>query len=765
MSHNVARRVKLTSKLLRQPSLSTARRTLHSTPPSHLAAAFGQPPLIDLGPATRITRGDPVQKLRQRRFDDLDVILAQENPPSGQVWGRYVDLLSAVEPNQIPLETHQQVLRKCTLSPADARKDLYARIVAKKRGRAPHIHEMRYQAIINNMREAGYTPDVEDYHFILEQFAAVGHQVGALQVLQEMKSLKLERNHKTYGFCLMALAHRLTLPIYAAQQHQMVQGISQICVKLVNEMWDDRIPATAFNIDLTLRILKETMDYQAFHKFLRITYGIDLSYPDRPPLEYWDKDPSAAAHDSGAEVRSPPVQHPFSTAALNSTLDFLGRIGNITKLIQAFEVLTTPLPSTAVANPESAYADDADEDFGVHNPLVTPYTPPHVEPNTTTYHLMIKWLSRHGRPVLARHYLVAAMYHDRDVDRHLRGQCLLKPEGEILAPQLGLTEYIFLPIIGIASRDKDAELLRNLRDKLHKALRRKRVDIEYYTEIRRQWRAGVVIASMDDGAARAASNEGAVSEAVEDAEVDIASTDNGSADAASNASAVSEAVDDSSADVPPEPAPASESEELSSSSSDPTTSSAQDHLQEVPYEPVPEFDPEEEAVQRVRDKPFDIDFHLALLHRDKAELEALERRTTDSLGRKVQRIKERLGRRVWKEKDVYLRTVDTRTRLSRSTWKEIVQFRTTRAVPELGEPTSRRRAQAPPGFVAAQQGFFTPSSSWADRLSRPSAPAAEMQDESAATSAASSGIVSPAEASSEPSVTTTDVKDTATTSS
>ena len=685
---------------------------------------------MDLEGAPTTSR-NPVERLRRRRYEDLDVILAQEKPIPAQVWGRYLDLLSMVGPEQIPLETHQAVLRKSTMTPAEWRKDVYRRLEAKKRPRSPHIHEARYQAVISNIREAGYQPEAEDYHFILEQFAAVGHHVGALQVLQELSHLKLQKTHKTYGLCLMALSHRLTLPIYHTERDRMVQTMTRICLKLVNDMWTNQVPITSFNVDLTLRVLKETMDFQAFQRLLRVAYGIDLAYPDRPPLEYWDK--TATADNSASDVQNPPVQQPFSTSALNSTLDFLGRIGNISKLVQAFEVLTTPLPTHAVASPESPYADDADEDFGVNDPFITPYISPHAEPNTTSYQLMIKWLSRANCAPLARHYLLQVMEQDRLVDRHLRGECLLKGKGEILAPHLGITHYMFLSILGEANRNKDLEMLRFVLIKIRTALRRKRVDIEYYTEIQKMWRA-------EEDAAR-----------------------EGPRDAAPHVDPTLEVSSELAAKSQPSSAESTSAPvsltAISSRRSSSASSSAPEPLIEVPYQPVPE--PElAELFQYRREKIFDVDLHLAILQRDKTQIAQLERRALDTLGRTVQRVKEGLGRRIWSERDVYLRSVDRRTRLSRGTWREIVRFRATRAVTVREEELkvhSYRRPQGQQGHIAAQQGFFTPSDpSWAERLQRRSSPANATQD--AVTATASSEIVPLADASSGPSVTTADVE-------
>ena len=673
MSRNVARRLKL-SKLLRPPAAAQPKRTLHASTSCHFAATLGS--LVDQAETPpAVPRLNAVERLRRRKAQDLEVVLERDRSTPAEVWGMYVDLLSVADPQDVPLETHQRVLRKSTLSPAASRADLYRRMEMKKRPRVPHIHEVRYQTIINNMQEAGYEPQVEDYHFVLEQFAAVGHHVGALQVLQEMTHNGLQTTHRTYGLCLMAICHRLSLPVWHLEKERMVEAMSKICHKLVNDMWTEKIPVTSFNVDLTLRILKETTDYEAFEKLLRMAYGIDLSFPDRPPLEFWDRSQRNDASES--DVWSPPVQQSFSTSALNTTIDFLGRSGNVSKLIQAFEVLTTPLPTPALANPDSSYADDADEDFGINDPGVAPYTPPHAEPNTTSFSLLIKWLSRHGRAPLARHYLVHVMEQDRLVDRHLRGECLRKRKGEILAPHLGLTQYMFLPILGEANRDGNVEMLRFVLRKIRRALRRKRLDIGFYTTIQRQWDAELQQAAED-----------AVEAAVASHSVETPATPSFPAPTATASKTY----------------PASFPESI-------------DTVTRVPYEPVPE--PSTPTGPPI--KLFDVSLHLSILRRDLFHLEELEKRAMDTLGRKAQRLKERLGRRIWAEKDVYLRSQGRRLRLSRPFWREKVHFSETRAVPPREQQRMRRHAtqvHMQPGAVAAQRGFFTPSSPWAERLRR-----------------------------------------------
>ena len=104
-------------------------------------------------------------------------------------------------------------------------------------------------------------------------------------------------------------------------------------------------------------------------------------------------------------------------------------------------------------------------------------------------------------------------------------------------------------------------------------------------------------------------------------------------------------------------------------------------------------------------KLFDIYKHLSILQRDRVQLEEFEQYITNILGRNSQRVKERLGRRVWAKQDIYLRSAGLRTRISRIGWRQIVNFRPTPAHQQ--EPEQPSETEGGPGHVAAFRGFFT----------------------------------------------------------
>ncbi|EGO01752.1 hypothetical protein SERLA73DRAFT_48258, partial [Serpula lacrymans var. lacrymans S7.3] len=351
--------------------------------------------------------------LRQQKYHDLEDSVGRDFPNPSRVWSYYTDLLGYLEFEHLPLEIHQAVLRKCVPSTNVLRGAMARRMAAGNAPRIPHMYEARLKSVMRNIRTTGHKPTLSDYHFILEQFASVGHYKGAFQVYNELTLVfGLHPTPKTYGLCLQAIAHRLSLPIYKFERGRLVEEAGRMSQELMKGMATYKLPFTSVNLDLTIRVLKEIADEEGFSRLMKVGYGIDLDNPDHPPLDVV----TSAEGVEGLDYRVP-----FSTAALNTTLDMLGRFGNVPKLVQAFEVLTQPLPPQA--NKHFSMAFDEEDDFGVINPASTqPYQAPHAAPNTTTYNILLKHISRAGHATFARHYLFQAMRLDRQTDRDLRSQ-------------------------------------------------------------------------------------------------------------------------------------------------------------------------------------------------------------------------------------------------------------------------------------------------------------------------------------------------------
>ncbi|EJF62958.1 hypothetical protein DICSQDRAFT_103363 [Dichomitus squalens LYAD-421 SS1] len=653
MAHRCVRKFRLA-----KPASLDARH-FHTIPARHDAPAL---PLAEhstsaSGPSS--SRRSPLDVLREQKVSDLRSLLSLRTPSPNRVWGNYLELLQFYGSAKVPLDIHQSVLRKCAPPAAHVRAIAARRVAAGQRYKEDMLYESRYQRIIRNIRSAGDTPSLSDYHCVLDLFAAVGNHNGAMMVLAEIGRVGLVKDPRTYGLCLQALCHRLTLPVWHLDRPALVDEVTEHCMTILNEMADRGVPYAPVNVDLAFRILKETMNMEGFTMLMRNAYGIDLAYPDRSPLEYWGKVRDAATEveaQDGQSVRFP-TQLPFTLATFNTALDYLARSGNVTKLVQTFEVITNPLPSTT-SNPNS-FDDEDDEDFGVSNPQVAPYRSPHVQPNTTSFRTLLRGVCDAGHVGLARHYVLVAIAQERQQDYLLLRSALTQPPDELPAPRLSINRNLLLPVFHLANRQKDVELLRWITVRIKRAVRWHRHAIKYYTSTRTRWvESGVYVPKR----------------AVEtDLEDDVGSD----LPSAASTSRFSSFFSPSSSSRQ-----ASATFDASSSSNEDFTTSA--------------IQAEEGQ------KTFDVDLHLKLLERELLELEDLERHADVVLGRSTQRLKERLGRRVWNSKDIFLRDIGRRTTLPKAVFRENVNFRSQSEVEarQLKERSAKTRERptwgAPP---------------------------------------------------------------------
>lgn len=540
---------------------------------------------------------DPLEYAQQVKFTELQDAISHGSSPA-RVWAQYTSLMNALEYNNLPLEVHQVVLRHCTPSSANVRRSAIRRLQAGNKPKNPHIHEDRFQTVISNIRAVGAQPDLDDYHFILEQFAATGHHVGAMRVYKELLFCGFTPKTKTFGLCLQAIAYRYNLPINMKDRPRLVVQTHKMLTDLLAGMRKYDVPFTSVNLDLTIRISKETMDHAVFDSMMKWGYGIDLVNPDRPPLEFTQSTP-------GPDVPKP---LPFSTAALNTTIDILGRFGDISKLVQAFEVLTQPLPQ-ATQHLFSSFDDD--DDFGVQITLSSPaLSPPHASPNTTTYNMLLRHICRAGHSTLARHYLVQAMELDKLTSQSLRRQIYYgKPIRSILSPHFSINRGLLLSVMGHSNRDKDLGLMRWLSTKMPKIVNRKRDDLLHYKLLRDRLRR----------AARRRVLKG-------------------------------------------EPA------NLYGPSEKPSRPPV--NLET----PILDLDLDNPFLPEPPVRHFDINLHIEILERDLLQVTEFAKHLQSVLGRTTQRVKERLGRRVWNGKDIFLSTEAKRVTVSKGKWQSIVRF-------------------------------------------------------------------------------------------
>jgi hypothetical protein len=391
----------------------------------------------------------------------------------------------------------------------------------------------------------------------------------------------------------------------------MIEQTRKIFNDLLSDMRELKIPMVAANMDLSFRVLKENLDYEAFESLMKWAYGIDLAYPDKVPLELLEKKYKPSISGTGLDPTPGQVPVPFSTSALNTTIEFLGRMGNVSKMIQAFEVLTQPLPH-AQEHFFSSFEDDEDDVGAILQGPRPSFTPPHAQPNTTTYATLIRHVSRAGNRMLARHYLNEAMWLDRETVMSLRHGTWQKADADFPRPKFAVNRYLLLPVLGLGNRDKNLGLLRWLSTKLPRILRRKKADLEYHIS-RRTYRA-----------------RRSPSQSSSTIPSDVNSTAVPNATAAEGKRMLDSIFDlDFDTTIPPPK----------------------------------------------KTKPFDADLHIQILEKDLRDLQALSKQVDFVLGRTSQRVKERLGRRVWENKDVWVSTARRRAPLSKEQWREIVNFK------------------------------------------------------------------------------------------
>ena len=527
------------------------------------------------------------------RLSTLIDALSNQTPPN-QVWLAYISVVGVAGADSVPLETHQQVLRLCCPSLAALRGAVIKKL---QRGRLPEptdVPEGRLISILQNIRSMNLQPTLDDFNFILQRFAVVGHYQGCWEVYKELKRLGITPSQATYGYCFQSIAYRFALPIPKGVRETLLVVTQDMFSNYAADMRQFKVPMNPVTFDLSIRILKETLDQEAFENLMKWGYGLDLSHPDHVALEF----------SSFSDLETQVTPFPFTTTALNTTLDVLGRLGNISKMVQAFEVLTQPLPN-ASEHQFNSFESDENDDFGVKFDLrsSTRFSLPHAVPNSTTYKTMIRYISRADHAVFARHYVNHARMLDRHTSHNLRNvvQSLYAkgmPLDGVPSPRMTFSAGMLLPVLGAANKDKNLGLLKWLQSKMPYHLRVCRNDLVYYFnllgEVKRQ--------------------------RVQEVEPPIL--------------------------VKPLPTPV-----LDLNVEDP---------------PPPEGR---------TTKFFNLDLHVEILKQNYMHLEKFGKRLEFMFSRTHERVKERLGRRVWSRKDVYFSDDSRRKVVSKQQWREVVNFK------------------------------------------------------------------------------------------
>ena len=564
----------------RSSILSNSLNSSHSSPQLSYALSSSFPP------------SDYYQQLR---LANLEYALESEASPF-QLWSAYSGLVGIAGGDFIPLDIHQKVLRRCWPSTSFLRQSIARGL---EQGRLPEVAdfpEERFHTVLRNIRSIGLQPTLGDFNTILEKFAIVGHYQGCWEIYKDLKRHGCIPSQTTFGYCFQSIAYRFSLPIPKASRETIAVITQDMFSTYMADMRTFHVPMNPVTFDLSIRILKETLDREGFENLMRWGYALDLSNPDRLALEL--SDPSHVGPD-GSRL----VPFPFTTTALNTTIDVLGRLGDIPKMIQAFEVLTQPLPY-AREHFFSSFESDESDDYGVKVTMDYPtHVPlPHAKPNTSTYNIMLRYICRADHAVFTRHYLNHARMLDRQTAHTLRNDVQharsnKKPLEEIPSPRMNINAGMLLPILGQGNKDKNLGLLKWLQSKMPIILRKCKTDLDYF--------------------------HGVLEE------------------------------------VKQERLAAFPNPELNKPLPPPV-------LDLDIRNPPP---PEQTFV-----KPFNIDLHVRILSRNYGQIVDFDKRLSFIVGRTHERVKERLGRRIWQNKGVFFRHDCTRSIVSKERWRNIVNF-------------------------------------------------------------------------------------------
>ena len=407
---------------------------------------------------------------------------------------------STVQQSYIPFDLLKRVLRQSVPTVEQLRLATQNRIQHLTVSSMPHLYEVRLQTLIRHMYTLGFKPEMDDYHFVLEQFAAVGHHIGVKAVYNEIIKSGSKPTTETYGLILQTCTHKLTMPTPYRFRRQVLEEITSLAYEMLDEMVRRGVPWTSFTSDHFLRILKHNKGVDAYKHGLELIYGFDVSNPDRMPLGFLER------IQNGEDLGF--VQQPFSTAALNTTIDVLGRHGLHSEMITAFEVITKPLPSTTTALPDSsssentAIEEDDDDDPAFYQLSSTPTTaspqwrPPQANANTQTYTYLIRHLAKSHHHHLVRHYILEAIEQDRQNNAQLKHQITAwadadgsstEPPPTIDAVRCAVNHRMFLHAYAMANRWKHNELVRWLQFKIDEVAKWKRADLAFYAQFRQLW--------------------------------------------------------------------------------------------------------------------------------------------------------------------------------------------------------------------------------------------------------------------------------------
>ncbi|KAF8609199.1 hypothetical protein BDV93DRAFT_464266 [Ceratobasidium sp. AG-I] len=444
---------------------------------------------------------------------ELRVLLLRPSSPSNAIYDAYLRLVTNPLHTPLPQPMHQLVLRRVVPPTSSVRLPNFSQqpdsFVIRQEG--------RLREVVFHMRAAGVEPTIADYHFVLEQMAALGHQRAAYNVYLELVKTGHKPTERTIALTLLALVRRHKMRIFddhlsavVAESHGIGERLLGDLLALQNDL--KAAPISPMCFDLACRVFKITGSLDKFLAILKSGYGVDVMQPDHRPIEFVERIQANQVR-MAASGANEPRQYlqgipKFSTHTLNTMLDMLGRSRKVREMVSMFEVLTSPLPPTARADAYQYDTWEDDEPEGTssqsgtsHRARVSDYVPS-ATPNTASMSFMIKHTVDSYKFDLCKHYLLLAIHLDRQSDKQLRRQLraalharqvhadvpattgaapFVPPKVDI--PRVSVTYEMFTKVWGLANQKAHMRTLRGLVRTVRWLIRRKRRDISVYRAV------------------------------------------------------------------------------------------------------------------------------------------------------------------------------------------------------------------------------------------------------------------------------------------
>lgn len=643
--HSLALRSFLSRKRLLP---STNNSSFSSSQSSSNAIAIPSPSLLHLTPSSNPLVEDFTRRIRKQKYDELIYALDKKSVDPDEVWTLYVALLEYTHYEPLPAELHRRVLKNCTPSPQEVRNAYVKSLKVEYTGNEGDLpfypYEARFATIRRQLRAIKSTLTREEFSVQLRQYAAVGWHKGAARTFFALRSYlavyaslnpeakdgigELRNLSYEYALVLQAISFRLGLPCIEDVREIRRDSCARVARLVLNAMFKQSGPLPPICRDSALRVMKDLDNEDGFSALLVRAAGVDLACLDRHPLN--------------VDIEKHPPT-PLTTAALTTIVDFYGIRGEISKMVAAFEVLSTRYPATTTdATKKDAFEDDEDDyTFVESRPL------PFARPNITTFNFLIRHCASAKNVSLAQHYVQRAIELDRVCSAQLREDFATKKPEEVVRPDVQVNEDTIRPLLGLANQEKNAELMKWTLAVIRWLRKRKREDFHHFAAalMERQERREQFIISP--GIAFSASPNELRNAGLKN--MNVFNTAESTSFFTSTVAAPPSATSLDTKLPLPSSLPPSTAQSSSSSSSTPS----------FPLPPP---------------KRFDLALHVRLLVRDGTVFKEYDRRAGLSLKRIESRIKEALGRRVWSGQDVFLADRGDRVTVEREFWTEKVNF-------------------------------------------------------------------------------------------